>query len=109
MDGDIDLATRAELASGLAMAATDPELRLLVCDLTRVGFLACAGVSVLAETRSELAGRGAAMRVVATDPVVVRVLAVTGQRESLGVRPRLRAALAEFPTRPGDADLHCSR
>jgi anti-anti-sigma factor len=98
--GDIDLATRAELANGLSRAITDPDLRLLIVDLTRVGFLACTGVTTLSDLRSDLAGRGVALRVVATDPVVLRVLNVTAQRELLGVRPHLGAALAGFlPTR----------
>lgn len=95
-DGEIDLSNRAELAGALAGASADPELKLLVCDLSKVTFLACTGVSALAELRSELDGRGAVLRVVTTDTVVLRVLEVTGQRELLGVRPHLSAALAGF-------------
>lgn len=98
--GDIDLANRTELAAGLSPAVTDPDLRLLVCDLTMVGFLACTGVSVLAEARSDLTARGGELRVVATSPSVLRVLAVTDQLDLLGVRPHLDAALTGYlPTR----------
>lgn len=108
--GDIDLANRAELAGGLARAVARPELRLLVCDLTRVGFLACSGVSTLMEARSELARRGAALRVVAADQVVLRVLKVTGEGEALGVRPNLGAALAGFiPARPTSLKRRCGK
>jgi anti-sigma B factor antagonist len=95
-DGEIDLANRAELAGALAGVIARHGLKLLVCDLTRVTFLACTGVSTLAEVRSELDGRGAALRLVTTDPVVLRVLDITGQRELLGVRPHLTSALTGF-------------
>jgi anti-anti-sigma factor len=100
-DGEIDLSNRAELAHALSGAVADPGLKLLVCEFTEVSFLACTGVSALAEARSELAGRGAVLRVVTTDPVVLRVLDITAQREPLGVRPHLTSALAGFvPERP---------
>jgi anti-sigma B factor antagonist len=92
--GEIDLANKADLAS--ALTVTDSDLRLLVCDLTRVSFLACTGVSTLAETNSHLSQRGATLRVVAADPVVLRVLKVTGQHDLLGVHPTLRSALTGF-------------
>lgn len=102
--GEIDLANRAELADTLANAIADPQLRLLVCDLARVGFLACTGVSVLEDVRAELEPRGAELRVVATDPVVLRMLDATGQRDVLGVRAHLAAALAGFARVPEPAD-----
>ena len=108
VDGEIDLANKDALAEALATVAADPGLRLLVCDLTTVSFLACAGVSVLVDTAAELDGRGALLRVVATDPTVLRVLDATGQRGPLGVRPHLSAALFGFvraATAPGLADL----
>jgi anti-anti-sigma factor len=103
--GEIDLANRAALAEALSTAVSDLDIRLLVCDLTNVGFLACTGVSALLDVRSELDVQGAVLRVVATDPTVLRVLDATGQLEALGVRPTLASALAGYaePPPPPDA------
>ncbi|MCT2584256.1 anti-sigma factor antagonist [Actinophytocola gossypii] len=106
VDGEVDLANRHALAEALASAAADPELRLVVCDLTRVGFLACSGVSVLVEAGADVHARGALLRVVATETAVLRVLDATEQREPLGLRPNLTAALSGFvapPERPDTA------
>lgn len=94
--GDVDLATRSQLAGGLARAIAHPAPALLVCDLTGVDFLACTGVSALAEARSELAGRGGTLRAVAPDRAVRRVLRITGQFEPLGTVTDLRSALVGF-------------
>src|ERR1700742_2616227 len=67
-EGEIDLANRDALAAALAPAAADPEALLLVCDLAAVTFLACSGLSVLLDVKAELVARGAALRVVTTDP-----------------------------------------
>ncbi|HEX2132587.1 MAG TPA: anti-sigma factor antagonist [Actinophytocola sp.] len=104
--GEVDLANRHALAEALAAATAESEPRLLVCDLSRVSFLACSGVSVLLDASTEVHGRGALLRVVATEPTVLRVLDVTGQREALNVRPNLAEALAGFvgpPERPDTA------
>ena len=93
-EGEIDLANRDALAAALAPAAADPEALLLVCDLAAVTFLACSGLSVLLDVKAELVARGAALRVVTTDPTVLRVLDATGQRAALDVRPVLAGALS---------------
>jgi anti-anti-sigma factor len=107
--GEIDLANSAELADTLANVSDAPELKLLVCDLARVRFLACTGVSVLADIRSELDTRSVELRVVAADPVVLRVLEATGQRDVLGVRQHLTEALAGFARAPEAASSHLAQ
>jgi anti-anti-sigma factor len=92
-DGEIDLANRDALAAALGPVAADPATRLLVCDLSAMTFLACSGLSVLLDARAELAGHGAALRVVSADRTVLRMLAVTGQLEALDVRASLADAL----------------
>lgn len=95
--GEIDLANRAALTSELSTASASPDLRLLVCDLTKVTFLACTGVAALVELWSELDSRGVLLRVVATNSIVLRALDATGQRENLGVCPNLTTALRRDP------------
>ncbi|OLF13402.1 STAS domain-containing protein [Actinophytocola xanthii] len=93
--GEIDLANNARFAETLA-AAADRDLRLLVCDLSGVEFLACTGIAALVELRAELHVRGALLRVVTTDSTVLRVLDATGERARLGVCADLPEALAGF-------------
>jgi anti-sigma B factor antagonist len=93
-EGEIDLANRDALGAALAPAAADPAVRLLVCDLSGVTFLACSGLSVLLDVKADLAAHGAVLRVVTADPTVLRMLDATGQRAALAVRPELAAALS---------------
>lgn len=92
-EGEIDLANRDALGTALAPTAADPAVRLLVCDLSAVTFLSCAGLSVLLDVKAELEARGSAVRVVTADPTVLRVLDATAQRAALDVHPRLAAAM----------------
>jgi anti-anti-sigma factor len=84
VSGEIDLATGAPLREALALAAADPTVRLLVCDLSDVTFLACCGLTMLLDARSTMDGRE--LRVVATEPLVLRLFAVTGVTDKLDVR-----------------------
>jgi anti-anti-sigma factor len=97
--GEIDLANGAMFAEVLTAAAA-PGPRLLACDLTGVGFLACTGITTLVELRADLAARGGLLRVVTTDSTVLRVLEATGELTNLGVCGDLTAALAGFGTPP---------
>lgn len=106
--GEIDLANRDALAAALAPATADPTTRLLVCDLTATTFLACSGLSILLDVKTELEERRAFLRVVASDPTVLRVLDVTGQREVLDVRPELSDALPAMSDPGGQADAATS-
>ena len=91
--GEIDLANRDALAAALTPTTADPAVRLLVCDLSAVTFLACSGLSVLLDAKAELSARGAALRVVTADPTVLRMLDATGQRAALDVRTEPAAEL----------------
>lgn len=101
--GEVDLATAPLLGAALTLAANDPAIRLLVCDLSEVGFLSCAGVGMLVDVRVLLAGRGSALRVVTRNSTVLRVLAVTDLLDILGVCGDRAAALATDRLGPGGA------
>jgi anti-anti-sigma factor len=98
-EGEIDLANRDALAVALGQVSAGPGIRLLVCDLSATTFLSCSGLAVLLDAKAELARRGAALRMAADDPTVLRVLDATGQREVLDVRPELNDVLIEPVTR----------
>lgn len=93
--GEVDLATVGTLREKLSPHVTDPGTRLLVCDLTQVGFLACSGLSALLDMRAAMAARGARFAVVASTPAVLRPVAVTGLRDKLTVLPTLAAVLRQ--------------
>ena len=104
--GEIDLANRDALAAALGPPAAEPAVRLLVCDLSAIGFLACSGLSVLLDVKAELAARGAALRVVTADPTVLRTLDATGQLAALDVWPDLTSALNRGNRDGAVADEH---
>lgn len=84
--GELDLveADRArELISGLV--ARGP--RLLVADLSGLTFIDCAGLSVLAYAHQRQAAAGRRLLVYGTQPLVRRVLALTGMDTYLRLTP----------------------
>lgn len=83
--GAIDLATAAPVREALELAADDPAVLLLVCDLSGVTFLGCNGLTMLLAALSTMDGRGGELRVVTTEPVVLRLFAATDLTEKLGV------------------------
>ncbi|GGP54602.1 STAS domain-containing protein [Saccharothrix coeruleofusca] len=88
--GEIDMATVEQLRSAVRAAhETDP--RLLVVDLTGVGFLASTGLGALVEAH-ELCGQ--ALRVVAANRAVLRALGLVALDRVLVVHPTLDEALS---------------
>ncbi|BCB82688.1 STAS domain-containing protein [Phytohabitans suffuscus] len=98
--GEVDLATEDAFRQALVAAAADPGTALLVCDLTKVTYLACGGMSVLVEVRNLLDRRRAALRVVATRSLPRRLLTVTGLAEHLGLCADLTEAFSARDTYP---------
>jgi anti-sigma B factor antagonist len=92
--GEVDLANAGDLRAAFSSSLADPAVRLVVCDLSRVTFLACTGLTALLDVRRALAARGAGIRVVAQNPAITRLLAVTGLGDTLPVSPDFTTALA---------------
>ncbi|MBB4683216.1 STAS domain-containing protein [Amycolatopsis jiangsuensis] len=86
--GEIDVASVGDFRAVLSNACGAGEK--LVVDLTRVGYLSCAGLRALEETSRARP----ALSVVATGSVVLRAFAVSGVGAAVPVRPRLREACA---------------
>ncbi len=85
MRGAVDLATEEMMRRALAGAAGVADLQLLICDMTHVSFVGCAGLNILLEIQATLTPRGAQMRVVAQSPIVVLLFDVTGLGGTLGL------------------------
>lgn len=79
--GEIDLATCGEFSQALHHCAnghTD-----VVVDLTDVTFMDCSALRVLVPLRRELEARGGRLCLVATRPIVLRLLDLTGVKFEL--------------------------
>ncbi|MGW7537377.1 STAS domain-containing protein [Amycolatopsis sp. NPDC054798] len=86
--GEIDVASVGQFRS--ALSAASGAGGKLVVDLSRVGYLSCAGLRVLEETSRVRP----ALSVVATGPLVLRAFAVSGIEAAVPVRRGLREAFA---------------
>lgn len=88
--GDLDIATVPHLHARLA-DAPGPH-RLVVVDLTEVGFLGAAGITALLRLREHTHGHDAAFRVVAAGPAL-RLLSIVDLLTTLEVHPTRAGAL----------------
>jgi anti-sigma B factor antagonist len=85
--GDIDLVTAPQLFTALHSALGARSLTVLFVDLTRVEFLAAAGVSALLDVRRRAERQGVELRLVTNQHAVLRPLALLGLSELFDVRP----------------------
>ncbi|MCU1454151.1 MAG: anti-anti-sigma factor [Acidimicrobiales bacterium] len=79
--GEVDAATAPELLAAL-LGACSPQLTVLEVDMAGVAFLDSAGISALLAGRARAAEHGARFTVSNVQPVVRRVLDVTGLSET---------------------------
>jgi anti-anti-sigma factor len=75
--GELDLATRAELAAALAEAKA-PGIVAVRLDLRGVEFIDAGSIGLVLGARRDLEARGASLRVAAASPPALRVLDVLG-------------------------------
>ncbi|MEV7098645.1 STAS domain-containing protein [Amycolatopsis sp. NPDC051045] len=98
VDGELDLLTAPRLAE-LLTARLTTAVRTLVVDLSKVAFLGCAGIGVLARAQCHAQATGRELRVVTGSDHVDRILRLTGLHEDWRCYPELIAALAEDHSR----------
>ncbi|SEF24226.1 anti-sigma B factor antagonist [Amycolatopsis pretoriensis] len=87
--GEVDAATAPELGRAAGPEFVDPAVAGLVVDLTGVGFIDSAGLTMLARLHSRTRERGAAFTVVAATHAVKRALRITGLDELFTVASEL--------------------
>jgi anti-anti-sigma factor len=92
LGGYIDLSTRKQLRDVLAAAAKGTSH--LVVDMSRLGFMDSTGLSVLVEVHRRLDGRGGTLALAAPQPIVAKVLQISGLDQVLAVHASLTQALA---------------
>jgi anti-sigma B factor antagonist len=91
--GELDMLTVHQLEQAIA-TALEARLPVLVVDLSKVEFMASAGMNVLAAA-SQAAGSTTQLRIVASGNVTFRPLRITGLTEHLAVFKSLDDALRE--------------
>ena len=82
--GDIDLATRNELDSGLSAAIATAGAEVVEVDLSGVQFIDSSGIAVLLSNRRRAEAAGVRFRVVAASDLTQRILSVGGVWQLLG-------------------------
>ena len=92
-DGELHMSTAPRLSAYLRSSLRGDTERLVV-DLSGVHFIDSTGLGVLLSTLREVQRRGGRMAVVAANPTVLRLFAITGTDRTLDVRPDRRAALS---------------
>ena len=85
VDGDADLATVDQLGDARDVAIAKG-VRQLIVDLRGVSFLGSDGLNCLAEASQRAEATGCRLYTIATQPVVVRTIDVTGFAPALRLR-----------------------
>jgi anti-sigma B factor antagonist len=94
VSGELDLITAPDLLDAV-YAAVRKEPAAMIVDLTRVTFLASAGINVLVAAHREV-GRSARFGVVADGPATSRPMKLLGIDEIVPLYPTLTDAMADF-------------
>src|SRR5262245_31302263 len=89
VSGELDLASAAELEEAIADLDGDP----VVVDLSECTFLDSAGMRVLLAGARELSEAARSLRVVTSDPAILRVLEITAVDTLIAVHPTVEDAL----------------
>lgn len=84
--GEVDLATAPRLHAALYSALDMRSLAVLFVDLSRVEFLAVAGVRVLLDVHRQARQQGVELRLIASQRAVLRPIALLGLSELFEVR-----------------------
>jgi anti-sigma B factor antagonist len=93
VSGDLDVLTAPTLETHLDVALAGTP-KWVIVDLTDVGFLSSAGISVLVETTRLVKQAGIALRVVADGPATSRPIKMMRVDEVIDLYPTVEAASA---------------
>ena len=92
ISGEVDLATAPALERTLLDAAQDHTGEVIV-DLTRCSFLDSRGLTALLATRKRLGNSDRSLRLVLSNPNVLKVFQITGFNQIFAIYPSLGAAV----------------
>lgn len=91
VEGEIDVHTAPDLRERL-IALADSGASPVVVDLSKVGFLDSSGLGVLAGVNKQLETHGRRLRIVCSDPRLVRLFSLTRLDEVLTLHPTVEDA-----------------
>jgi len=103
LGGYIDLSTRKQLQDVLGAAARG--VAHLVIDMSRLAFMDSTGLSALIEVYKRLDARGATLDLAAPQPIVAKVLQISGLDEVFRVHASLTQAVTRA-SRDGEPATH---
>ena len=92
LGGYIDLSTRNQL-QGVLREASNAASHLIV-DMSRLGFMDSTGLNVLVDTHKRLDARGGTLALAAPQPIVAKVLSISGLDRVLRVHTSVAEAVA---------------
>lgn len=98
--GEIDIAAAEEIGPYLDRVTSDPDMRLVI-DLRSVDFFDCSGLRLLYRARGRVLDHGGRLHLVCTQPLILRVLRITGLSKLLPPHPTPDAALDTAGTTSG--------
>ena len=90
--GEVDVATAPALRDGLDQAV-DGDAGSVIVDLTGVTFIDSTGLGVLIGVRKRCLDAGRDLRVVVTEPRILKVFEITGLTELFAIHESLDPAL----------------
>ena len=94
LGGSLDIATSPSLRAAL-MEAADREKHEIVVDLSQLEFLDSTGLGALIGAHKRATEHGGAVRLVAHEGQILRLLRITGLLDVFAVYPSVEAALAD--------------
>lgn len=98
--GEVDLCSARILGRHLSLVLTR-QAPATILDLSGLAFLDCAGLRVLLAASRPAAAHGRPLLLAAPQPIVIRLLQLTGSDQHLAIFPTVAEAVTAHRTRPG--------
>lgn len=89
---EVDVTNIDDIGKALDSAFA-PDVAIVIADMTGTSFCDSSAVQLLAQAHRRAAANGAGLRLAASSPAVLRIMAVTGFDQVIPVYPTLDAAL----------------
>ncbi|WP_344415216.1 STAS domain-containing protein [Amycolatopsis minnesotensis] len=96
LSGEIDLSTTPKLDASVDAAFRPPKPKLVLLDMSGVGFLASAGMASLLRAREQAQGNGVLLRLCALPTPVQRSLALVGLDREFDIHESVEAAKTDW-------------
>ena len=92
--GEVDVATAVRFREFIE-ATIDNDVDTIVIDLTGVTFIDSTGLGVLIGARKRCDAKGRSLRIVVSEPRILKVFEITGLTELFEIQPTLELAVRD--------------